>query len=179
MTHLTDRQRMFIWVFGGMIGTVALVVPLIAYGFVASNSDFTYPQTVCRYDGYYIKHNLCGGSSKPFGGFLEFEYRIYNKSNILRSVQTICDQTKTKIQKYFDKHYNNSTVWACWYDRANPADGWFGFSPPYDVNGKAMVATGFIIFFVFVFMIATYLIIQRKRYGGYFEINSNYDSMIL
>lgn len=179
MIRLTRRQRMFIWVFGGMIGTVILVVPLIAYGFVANNSHFTYPKTTCRYTGYHIEHNLCAGPSKPFAGFLKFDYQIYNKSYVHRGTQIICDQSRAKIEKYFNDHYNNHTVWDCWYQRSGPATGWYGFYPPYNVNGTAMVTFGFIIFGVFVFTVGTYLILARKRYSGYHEIGGTYDDMDL
>ncbi len=148
-----------------------LVVPLIAYGFVALNSDSVYPETKCHYDGYQIQDRSCGTHNLKYTGLLYYWFHPSNNSIVYQNTNMYCSNQKLEIVQYFNSRYSNQTVWNCWYEKSDPSVGWVGFRAPYNVNGGGMVAAGFIIFGVFVFMISIYLIIHRRN-KGYHPIGS-------
>ncbi len=171
MNYCTRKQQIIVIVLGGIFITVMLVVPLIAYGFVALNSDSVYPKTKCHYDGYHIQDRSCGTRNLKYTGLLYYWFHPGNNSTIHRNTNIYCSNQKVFIINYFNSHYTNQTVWNCWYEKSNLLEGWVGFRAPYNVNGGGMLASGFIIFAVFVFMICSYLIIRRRN-KGYHPIGS-------
>lgn len=168
---IEKRQKAFL-LGGSIFIMIGLIIPLIIYGIVASNSEVLYKETTCYYIGYTILDKNCGLRQNNYTGFLDFKFIIGNIV-INRDIDIYCSNIKQEIETYFKKNYNNQTSWPCWYEDSDPHSGWIGFSPPYDANGSMMVIAGIIIFLIYASTVGIYLIIQRNNTNKYYIVQND------
>ena len=161
MVRCIKKYQKVLLITGSAFIMVGLVLPLIVYGIVATQSKESYPKSRCYYAGYDIVEGTCGNGDN-YSGLLKYSFSINNNS-IVRYIDVYCGHTKDEVITYFKTNYDNTTTWNCWYDRDDPKAGWIGFQPPYDVNGGMMIASGIIISIVYSVLITVYLMIQRRN----------------